>query len=57
MTGWSLEEAAGRPMAEVFRILDAASSQTIAEPDGDGCWAKPNHAPAAQLHPHPARRT
>ena len=25
MTGWSLEEAAGRPMAEVFRILDAAS--------------------------------
>jgi diguanylate cyclase (GGDEF)-like protein/PAS domain S-box-containing protein len=25
MTGWSCDEAAGRPMAEVFRILDATS--------------------------------
>ena len=41
MTGWSLQEAAGLPMAEVFRILDAASREaspnpmeTAVEPDG-----------------------
>jgi PAS domain-containing protein len=31
MTGWPLQEAAGRPMAEVFRILDATGP--IATPD------------------------
>jgi diguanylate cyclase (GGDEF)-like protein/PAS domain S-box-containing protein len=32
MTGWPLQEAAGRPMAEVFRILDATSRLTIPDP-------------------------
>jgi diguanylate cyclase (GGDEF)-like protein/PAS domain S-box-containing protein len=32
MTGWSLEEAAGRPMAEAFRIIDAATRETLADP-------------------------
>jgi diguanylate cyclase (GGDEF)-like protein/PAS domain S-box-containing protein len=32
MTGWPRQEAAGRPMAEVFRILDAKSRQTIPNP-------------------------
>jgi diguanylate cyclase (GGDEF)-like protein/PAS domain S-box-containing protein len=32
MTGWSRQQAAGRPMAEVFRILDATSRQTIPNP-------------------------
>jgi diguanylate cyclase (GGDEF)-like protein/PAS domain S-box-containing protein len=32
MTGSSREEAAGRPMAEVLRILDAASRETIPNP-------------------------
>ena len=32
MTGWSRQEAGGRPMAEVFRILDAASRETISNP-------------------------
>src|ERR1700683_3056365 len=32
MTGWSSQEAAGRPMAEVFRILDATSRETIPNP-------------------------
>ncbi len=32
MTGWSLQEAAGRPMAEVVRILDATSRETIHHP-------------------------
>jgi diguanylate cyclase (GGDEF)-like protein/PAS domain S-box-containing protein len=32
MTGWPWQQAVGRPMAEVFRILDAASRETIANP-------------------------
>jgi diguanylate cyclase (GGDEF)-like protein/PAS domain S-box-containing protein len=32
MTGWSREEAGGRPMAEVFRILDAKSRETTPNP-------------------------
>ena len=34
MMGWTLAEAAGRPMAEVFRILDATSSRDHPGPDG-----------------------
>jgi len=29
LTGWSLPEAAGRPMTEVFRILDATSREIV----------------------------
>lgn len=32
MTGWSRLEAGGRPMAEVFRILDATSNETTRNP-------------------------
>ncbi len=32
MTGWSRQEAAGLPMASVFRILDATSREVIANP-------------------------
>ena len=32
MSGWSRKEAEGRPMAEVFRILDAVSRKTIPNP-------------------------
>jgi diguanylate cyclase (GGDEF)-like protein/PAS domain S-box-containing protein len=32
MTGWSRHEAAGRPMAEVFRILDSATRETTPNP-------------------------
>jgi diguanylate cyclase (GGDEF)-like protein/PAS domain S-box-containing protein len=32
MTGWSQREAAGRPMAEVFRILGATSRETSPNP-------------------------
>jgi diguanylate cyclase (GGDEF)-like protein/PAS domain S-box-containing protein len=32
MTGWPLQEAAGRPMAEVFRILDATSREMTPNP-------------------------
>ena len=32
MTGWSLKEAAGRPVTESLRIVDAASRKTILNP-------------------------
>ena len=32
MTGWSWQEASGQPMAEVFKILDAASHETTPNP-------------------------
>jgi diguanylate cyclase (GGDEF)-like protein/PAS domain S-box-containing protein len=32
MTGWSWKEAAGRPMAEVFRILDSVSREPMPNP-------------------------
>ena len=32
MTSWSREEAQGRPMAEVFRIIDATSRETTPNP-------------------------
>ncbi len=32
MTGWPRQEVAGRPMAEVLRILDATSRETIPNP-------------------------
>jgi diguanylate cyclase (GGDEF)-like protein/PAS domain S-box-containing protein len=32
MTGWSWQSAAGRPMAEVFRIFDATSRETTPNP-------------------------
>jgi diguanylate cyclase (GGDEF)-like protein/PAS domain S-box-containing protein len=32
MTGWSWQEAAGRPMAEVFRILDGTTREVIPNP-------------------------
>jgi len=32
MTGWSCQEAASRPMPEVFHILDATSRETIPNP-------------------------
>ena len=32
MTGWSRQEAAGRPMADVLRVLDATTRQTTPNP-------------------------
>jgi diguanylate cyclase (GGDEF)-like protein/PAS domain S-box-containing protein len=32
MTGWSRKEAAGRPMAEVFRIVDGATRKPVRDP-------------------------
>jgi diguanylate cyclase (GGDEF)-like protein/PAS domain S-box-containing protein len=47
MTGWSRQEAAGRPMAEVFRILDATSRQTTPNPMEMAVWQNRTvHLPA-----------
>jgi diguanylate cyclase (GGDEF)-like protein/PAS domain S-box-containing protein len=32
MTGWSLQEAIGRPMAEIFQIVDATTHKPIPDP-------------------------
>lgn len=32
MTGWSLESALGRPLTDVFRIIDGSTRQTVANP-------------------------
>jgi len=32
MTGWSQEEAAGRPVREVFRVLDGRTGQELSDP-------------------------
>jgi diguanylate cyclase (GGDEF)-like protein/PAS domain S-box-containing protein len=32
LTGWSLQDAAGRPMVEVFQVLDATSRETTPNP-------------------------
>jgi diguanylate cyclase (GGDEF)-like protein/PAS domain S-box-containing protein len=32
MTGWYIEDALGRPLAEVFRIIDGKTRQTVANP-------------------------
>jgi hypothetical protein len=32
MTGWSWQDAAGRPMAEILRLLDATSRETNPNP-------------------------
>ena len=54
MTGWSWQEAAGRPMAEVLRILDATSRETIPNPMEMAVGQEPDRAPAVELHPRPA---
>jgi diguanylate cyclase (GGDEF)-like protein/PAS domain S-box-containing protein len=32
LTGWTREEAAGRPLAEVFRVIDSTSRQAVQNP-------------------------
>jgi diguanylate cyclase (GGDEF)-like protein/PAS domain S-box-containing protein len=47
MTGWSREDAADRPMAEVFRILDAGSREIIISPmEGAVAQDRTLHLPA-----------
>ena len=41
LTGWSLGDAAGRPMEEVFRVVDDQTRR-----DQPGCWARFHREPA-----------
>jgi diguanylate cyclase (GGDEF)-like protein/PAS domain S-box-containing protein len=46
LTGWSCVEATGRPMAEVFRIIDAATRESVLAPVGvDAAWIGTIHLP------------
>ena len=56
MTGWSREEAAGRPLEEVFRIIDGATREAVPESHGAGGSGKQDRGPHPELHPDPARR-
>ena len=57
MSGWPSQEAVGRPLTEVLRILHGANSRNNPESDRKDNCGKPKRAPAAQLDPHPPRRT
>ena len=40
MTGWSREEASGRPIAEVFQIIDGATARTRSKSHAGGDSSK-----------------
>jgi diguanylate cyclase (GGDEF)-like protein/PAS domain S-box-containing protein len=47
MTGWSMQEAAGRPLAEHFRIMDATTGEIAADPTMKAIeQGRTNHLPA-----------
>ncbi|HUP62403.1 MAG TPA: EAL domain-containing protein [Thermoanaerobaculia bacterium] len=46
MSGWSWQEAAGRPMAETLRIVDATSRETIANPMALATASRSVHLPS-----------
>ena len=56
MTGWTWQEAAGRPMAEIFRILNHTNREIIPNPMDLAVRSRPNNAPARELHSRSARR-
>ncbi len=56
ITGWSLEEAVGRPLEDVFRIADATTRETAQNPMALGHPGKQNRRPDVELRPDPARR-
>ena len=50
MTGWTMQEAEGRPMADVIRIVDATSRETVPDRTGislDG--GRPGHLPSNSI--------
>jgi len=47
LTGWSSEQATGRPMAEVFKIVDGATGKSVLTPmDVDATWPATMQLPA-----------
>ena len=56
MTGWSRAEAVGRPLEEVFRIVDATHARSRAESDGVGDAGKQDRGPHSELRAGSARR-
>ena len=56
MTGWSCQEAIGRPLAEVFQIIDGATRELVPNPMDSSRSRKPDRGPERELHPDTARR-
>ena len=54
MTGWSQQEAFGRPMSDVFKILDATTREPIPNPMELAVGVGSYRPFAVQLHPDPA---
>ena len=48
LTGWDQEEAVGRPLEEVFRIIDAESRSAVRNPVSHVLAARTRHTPARQ---------
>ena len=56
MTGWSRQEAAGRPMSEVFRIQDASTRKIILNPMEMAVGHRPHRTLASKFRTRAARR-
>ena len=54
LTGWSREEAAGHPIAEVFRILDATTREVAADPMAMAIRQNRTVRPHPELRSRPA---
>ena len=57
MTGWSREEAAGHPLEEVFRIIDATTREAVQNPMALAIRENKTVGLTAELRPDPARRS
>ena len=54
LTGWTGERAAGRPIEEVFHIMDATTRATIPNPMAAGDSRRQDRAARAEQHSAPA---
>jgi PAS domain S-box-containing protein len=56
LTGWTREEAAGRPLAEVFSVIDSTSRQPVQKSHAARDSAEQNRRPHSELRPGAAGR-
>jgi PAS domain-containing protein len=52
MTGWSRAEAIGKPLAEVFRIIDGVTRNPARDPLEMAVAQKSHRGPARELRSH-----
>ena len=56
MTGWTREEASGKPLDEVFKIIDGSTREACPNPLESRDREKQNCGAHPELHPHSTRR-